>query len=186
MPLKDRTKLLLAETLKELVKSKELSEIRVTEICERCNVERHTFYYHFKDKYDLAAWIYAHMTENSIKASLGFMGLEESVLSMETLQKDFVFYQKAFRDNSQNPLWKYIVEYNTALYEKMLKQSLNVSELSDDIRFSVKYHCYGCIGISYEWIMQGAVVPPREIITKMTENMPRILKAVVLQHCPDS
>lgn len=182
MSLKDRTKLLLAEAIKDLAKSKDLSEIRVSEICRRCNVDRHTFYYHFQDKYDLVAWIYAYMTENSIRQSLGFMGPEESVLSMEMLQQDIVFYQKAFQDASQNPLWKYILEYNIELYEGMLKQSMHVSELSEDIRFSVRYHCYGCLGLSYDWIMQGATSSPKDLVSKMIEHMPPVLKQVVLSY----
>lgn len=37
---------------------KEHRKIRVTEIYARAGVERLTFYYHFKDKYDLVAWIF--------------------------------------------------------------------------------------------------------------------------------
>ena len=32
--------------------------VRVSDLCERCGVERRVFYYHFKDKYDLVAWMF--------------------------------------------------------------------------------------------------------------------------------
>ena len=44
--------------MKELMKTKPLDKIRVTEICRVAEIERPTFYYHFKDKYDLVAWIF--------------------------------------------------------------------------------------------------------------------------------
>ncbi|HOC34893.1 MAG TPA: TetR family transcriptional regulator, partial [Ruminococcus flavefaciens] len=37
------------------MKTKPLDKIRVTEICRVAEIERPTFYYHFKDKYDLVA-----------------------------------------------------------------------------------------------------------------------------------
>ena len=57
-PIKDHTKWMFAEAILEIIKTKELSKIRITELCEYCNTDRQIFYYHFKDKYDLVAWIY--------------------------------------------------------------------------------------------------------------------------------
>ena len=47
------TKNALAASLKRLLSKKELSKITVTNITEECGVNRQTFYYHFKDIYDL-------------------------------------------------------------------------------------------------------------------------------------
>ncbi len=54
----ERTKIWIADKMKELMKAKPLDKIRVTEICRVAEIERPTFYYHFKDKYDLVAWIF--------------------------------------------------------------------------------------------------------------------------------
>ena len=56
--MKDRTKLALAKALQELLNTKTLDEVRVSELCNRCNLQRQSFYYHFQDKYDLVAWIF--------------------------------------------------------------------------------------------------------------------------------
>lgn len=40
------------------MKHKSIDKIRVTEICKAVDIERPTFYYHFKDKYDLMAWMF--------------------------------------------------------------------------------------------------------------------------------
>ena len=49
------TKLWIANKMRELMKYKSIDKIRVTEICKAAGIERPTFYYHFKDKYDLVA-----------------------------------------------------------------------------------------------------------------------------------
>ena len=66
-PIKDHTKWMFAEAILELIKTKDLSNIRVTELCKYCNTDRQTFYYHFKDKYDLVAWIYQNDLNDSLE-----------------------------------------------------------------------------------------------------------------------
>lgn len=51
------TKRALAAALKELMEQKPFSKINVADICEKCGMNRKSFYYHFKDKYDLVNWI---------------------------------------------------------------------------------------------------------------------------------
>ena len=51
------TKRALAEALKQLMEELPFSKISVADICEQCNMNRKSFYYHFKDKYDLLNWI---------------------------------------------------------------------------------------------------------------------------------
>lgn len=52
------TKKALAQALKELLAVKPLDKISVSDICEQCGMNRKSFYYHFRDKYDLVNWIY--------------------------------------------------------------------------------------------------------------------------------
>ena len=52
------TKNALASSLKELMKTKNFEKISVSDICEGCNMNRKSFYYHFRDKYDLLNWIF--------------------------------------------------------------------------------------------------------------------------------
>ena len=46
------------EALKGLMAEMPFEKINVSQICERCGMNRKSFYYHFKDKYDLVNWIF--------------------------------------------------------------------------------------------------------------------------------
>ena len=46
------TKRALSAALKELMNEQPFVKISVGDICERCEMNRKSFYYHFKDKYD--------------------------------------------------------------------------------------------------------------------------------------
>ena len=47
------TKIAIAYGLKELVKTKALNKITISDITEKCGINRQTFYYHFADMMDL-------------------------------------------------------------------------------------------------------------------------------------
>ena len=58
MPDSSLTKRALAQTMKGLMAREPFSKISVGEICEACGMSRKSFYYHFRDKYDLVNWIF--------------------------------------------------------------------------------------------------------------------------------
>ena len=50
------TKRALEQSLKNLLLKKPLSKITISDLTEDCGMNRMTFYYHFKDIYDLVEW----------------------------------------------------------------------------------------------------------------------------------
>ena len=64
------TKRALEASLKKLLLQKPLNKITINDITEDCGVNRMTFYYHFKDIYDLVDWI---MVEDAAKALEGII-----------------------------------------------------------------------------------------------------------------
>ena len=78
------TKNALAVSMKKLMEKKPFSKISVGDICEDCGMNRKSFYYHFRDKYDLVNWIFyvdfiEGVTENSysITAVAGYVLLKD-------------------------------------------------------------------------------------------------------------
>lgn len=62
-----RTKKALATALKNKMKEKPFSKITVSELIAVCGVNRKTFYYHFKDIYDLLRWLFQEETLKILK-----------------------------------------------------------------------------------------------------------------------
>ena len=52
----DITKRALEASLKKMLLKKPVTKITISDITEDCGVNRATFYYHFKDIYDLIEW----------------------------------------------------------------------------------------------------------------------------------
>ena len=111
----ERTKHLLAETLEEMMKTRTLHDIHVGEICEKAWVTRQTFYYHFKDKYDLVAWIYLQDQTRSYQEVVGEGKLYTKTVEggiyaaqmrrqMELILEKRDFYRNALKEEEQNSL----------------------------------------------------------------------------------
>ena len=62
-----QTKLLLCDTLKQIMKHKPFSKITISELIRECNLNRKTFYYHFEDIYDLLKWMLEQETFEVLK-----------------------------------------------------------------------------------------------------------------------
>jgi len=61
------TKIAVAQSLKRMLLIKDLDKITISDITNDCGINRQTFYYHFKDIYDLLEWIFANEVVKKIE-----------------------------------------------------------------------------------------------------------------------
>ena len=97
----DSTKKLLARSLCDLMHKRPLSRITIGDICDMCEMNRKSFYYHFHDKFELVNWIFTHDLHNALEAHPH----RDSLLTLcECLRSDAAFYRVALQQTEQNPL----------------------------------------------------------------------------------
>lgn len=73
------TKKALAAALKEAMEKKPLSKVTVSELSTVCKINRKTFYYHFRDLYDLLKWMLEQETIEVIKNFDFIVNTEEAI-----------------------------------------------------------------------------------------------------------
>lgn len=109
------TKRALATSLKELMAEQPFDKINVAQICERCNMNRKSFYYHFKDKYDLVNWIFDTEFIELLKRENLSAGYAEHWAFIEKTCRYFYqnhsFYRKALQIKGQNSFSDHFREY---------------------------------------------------------------------------
>lgn len=94
------TKTALAMALKDLMEERDFDQISVADICAACELNRKSFYYHFKDKYDLVNWIfYTGFFENIDFDKVGWELLEDLC---GYLYSEKNFYKSALKIDGQN------------------------------------------------------------------------------------
>ena len=163
----------IADQMRELMKRKPLSKIRITEICRAAEIERSTFYYHFKDKYDLIAWIFCHSAENT-----DVTDLQAAANHIQQMKNDILFYKRAYEDTSQNALWQYMLEYFVDAYTSQAKKILHTDTLDPQLSFRIRLYCYGAVSMSKEWILQDTVTSAETVIKMMFASMAQTLQEV--------
>ena len=167
------TKLWIADKMRELMKHKPIEKIRVTEICKAAEIERPTFYYHFKDKYDLVAWMFctdAYGTDITSVAS--------AAAGMNKMKREILFYKRAYEDTTQNALWRYMLEYFVNRYTDLAKEKLGTEILDTQFAYSIRFYCMGSVGMTQEWVLQDNITSAETVVQMMFASMPEVMRAV--------
>ena len=91
------TKRALEQSLKNLLLKKPLTKITINDITEDCGINRMTFYYHFKDIYDLVEWSCLEDARKALEEKKthdtwqeGFLNIFEAVLANVLILSSFI------------------------------------------------------------------------------------------------
>lgn len=165
------TKNSLAQSMKKLMSEKSFSKISITDICEGCGMNRKSFYYHFKDKYDLMNWIF--YSDFICRIGPGSYGngweLLEAVCDM--FYQDQGFYRSAFKTEGQNSFKEYLLESMLPIFEFLFEDVWADMEFGDMIG---KMICdIYILAVTY-WLNSGCKVAPKDFVGSVKELLRRI------------
>lgn len=163
------TKRALEQSLKNLLLKKPLTKITINDIAEDCGINRMTFYYHFKDIYDLVEWA---CLEDARKA------LEEKK-TYETWQQGFLQIFEAVRDNKPFVMNVYrcvhreqVERYLKPLVDNLLMGVVNeeaegMTVREEDKEFIARVYSYIFVGLMLDWIKEDMKEEPEGIVEKL-------------------
>jgi len=119
------TKKALAETLRKLLETKSFEKIAVVDICSNLGINRKSFYYHFKDKYDLVNWIFDYEFLSGVREKEAKDGTYDCWVFISDICKYFYenkdYYNIIFKIRCQNCFLDYFMEVFNPYVEKYLK-----------------------------------------------------------------
>ena len=174
MTASDRTKQLLAEGIKEMSAEMPFRKIRVGALCQRSGIDRRTFYYHFRDIYDLAAWIFNQTVDVCLPDERGHFPYRAMVQVLRQLEHDAGFYRSALAEDSQNALGRHIMDHIVELYEKAyLKQ--RGAPATEKEAFAIRYHSVGSLTMLRRWLIADCMMPPEKMAMMLICAMPGML-----------
>ena len=163
------TKKAIEASLKNLLLKKPFDKITINDIAEDCGISRMTFYYHFKDIYDLVEWA----CEEDVKKILedkddyktwtqGFLNLFEEVLK----NKPFILnvYRSVGREQVENYLYKIVYDLLLNVIEEKA-QGMTVRD--DDKEFVADIYKYAFVGLMLDWVKNGMKEDPHKIVKKV-------------------
>ena len=160
------TKYALEKSLKKLLLQKPLNKITINDITEDCGINRMTFYYHFKDIYDLVEWACLEDARQAL----------EGKKTYETWQQGFVQIFHAVRDNKPFIMNVYrcvsreqVEKYLNPLTDDLLMGVIN--ELAtgmvvreEDKAFIAQVYSYAFVGLMLDWIKDDMKQEPQTLV----------------------
>lgn len=171
-----RTKKLLRESIAELMTEKEFKDITVKDITDRADLNRGTFYLHYKDTYDLLEKIEEELIHT-------FESLIENYHPTEGNLSAFMIINQMYDYISENiKICKLLfLNYCSENYEKKLLNIIATKGFEINSRFGTGnnekkaeykafFFAYGLLGLVKRWLEDNMSIPKEDMV-KMTDQL---------------
>ncbi len=170
----ERTKQMFMDTAEELFSTLPVDDVTVTEICAACNTDRTVFYYHFKDKYDLLAWIFMRDMTNP-DGDNPTQVLPFIRMCSRNLWKKRDFYRQVLSDQSTSSIVYFIEQYDFEDKYTIMKAFMHAEELDRQMFLQLRYHSYATTHLAISWIRGNIQATVDEISQAFYNNYPPLL-----------
>lgn len=159
------TKSALAEAMKKLMVKKPFSKISISDLCEECGLNRKSFYYHFKDKYDLVNWIYY----VDFLSNIGGKSFENEwdllVAICNIFYQNREFYQRALKIEGQNNFRDYFYEMLEPVVAFFVQDLFQVQNQE----LFVTFFCDAFLTAVLRWFSMESELTPEMFVGELKE-----------------
>lgn len=163
------TKRTLAATLKKILQEKTLDRVTVVDIVDACEINRQTFYYHFKDIYDLVEWTFLTDNAQSLSGKSSYKTWQQGYLQIfEYVRENKNFINHIYYSDGKEILTRFLYDITYKLLLGVIEERAEGIVVDDeDKAFIAHFYKYGFVGMILEWIESGMKEEPRRIINHL-------------------
>lgn len=143
----------------DLLQEQKLDEITVTEVVERCGISRQTFYYHFRDLYEVVEWRFLSLSEemqdyliqadrNDRRRALEMM--------LEKMRENKNLMLNIYRAFPRSYLERYLIRWTQPFLEDQIRERAQYYRISQDaVEFVIDLYSFGIASILLNWLDKG-------------------------------
>ncbi len=164
------TKRALAASLKKLLNQKPLNKITINDIAEDCGISRMTFYYHFKDIYDLVEWVCVEDAAKILEGKKSYDTWQEGFLNIfQAVLANKPFVMNVYRCVSRERIEQYLNPLIRQLILDVVEEKSAGMALDEgDKRFIAGFYEYAFVGVMLEWIGGNMKEEPAVIVERVS------------------
>lgn len=179
-----KTRKKLALSLKHFMMSKSLDKITITDIVKDCNVNRKTFYYHFKDIYDLLKWILEEEAVEVVKQFDLLVDYKEAILFViDYIEKNSHILACAYNTLGREEMRRFLYQDFISIISSLIdgvEKELNIFAEKDFKQFLSNLYAESLAGILIEWFKNPGNQNKEQIVEYLSiifrSSLPEILK----------
>lgn len=163
------TKRALVQSLKNLLQQKPLSKITISDITEDCGISRMTFYYHFKDIYDLVEWACAEDAARALQNKKTYDTWQQGFVQIfHAVRENKVFVMNVYRCVNREQVEKYLVPLTDQLIMGVItERAAGMTVREADQQFIAQVYSYAFVGIMLDWIRDDMRADPEELVNRL-------------------
>lgn len=163
------TKRALEQSLKNLLQQKPLSKITISDITEDCGISRMTFYYHFKDIYDLVEWACAEDAARALQNKKTYDTWQQGFVQIfHAVRENKVFVMNVYRCVNREQVEKYLVPLTDQLIMGVItERAAGMMVREADQQFIAQVYSYAFVGIMLDWIRDDMRADPEELVNRL-------------------
>ena len=164
------TKPALEASLKKLLLHKPLDKITINDLATDCGISRMSFYYHFRDIYDLVEWICVEDGKRALQDKKTYDTWQEGLLQVfEAILENKPFILNVYRSIGKEKIENYLHKLTYGLIANVVEEKSAGAEVAEEeLAFIAEFYKFGFVGIILGWIESGMKDDYREIAEKMS------------------
>ena len=165
------TKRALEQSLKNLLLKKPLTKITVGDITEDSGINRMTFYYHFKDIYDLVEWSCLEDAKRALEEKKTYDTWQQGFLQIfKAVQENKPFILNVYRCVHREQVEKYLQPLVDQLLLNVInEEAAGITVRDEDKQFIAQVYSYMFIGLMLDWIKDDMREDPQQIVEKLSK-----------------
>lgn len=189
------TKRALEASLKHLLLQKPLTKITISDITEDCGINRMTFYYHFKDLYDLVEWSCVEDAAKALEGKKTYDTWQEGFLNIfDAVLENKPLIMNVYRCVSREQIERYLYSLLDSLIIGVIEEKAVGMEIHEiDKQFIADFYEYAFVGIMLDWIAHDMKGDPKYIVDRVstlihgdiTRALSKFDANAFLSNCPE-
>ena len=158
------TKDILAEALLRLTQQKSFEKITIADITHQSGFNRQTFYYHFRDKYELLNWIYERDAHRVFDSKLNFENWHRYIaVLLKHMRKEKVFYMNTIHSDERY-FQTFIFRLTKSIFYLAIDRLDPYHQLSEsDKNFYSEFFSFGVSGVLVSWAKNDMKETPEKV-----------------------
>ena len=166
------TKKALLVAFGELIEEKSFNKITITDLTEKCGLNRMTFYYHFDNIYELMIWGLEMQMHEASKDYINYENWKTGYLRVFYFaleRKNYI--KKIFQTIEQEHLEHYLNKIAEQMVLSVIEDKSGDKPLNEDDKlFTAQICAYVLVGILMSWVSRCMKEAP-EIMIKRTGRL---------------
>ena len=178
-PMQNATKYALEASLKKFLLKKPVDKITISDLTNDCGISRMSFYYHFKDIYDLVEWACFEDASNALQGKKTYATWQEGLMQIfEAVMENKPFILNVYHALSRDQIENYLFHLTYDLIEGVVEEkAAGMHVTKEQKQFVADFYKYSFVGLMLDWIKDDMQQDPKALV----DHLATLIKGNIAQ-----